>query len=86
MFFEESVPLEGYPFHSNDTVKGFNTQSTKAWDKDCFHCAQWHYLFRQDYFSDLSFLLTSLVFKVHDAGSLKIYFVSDIVKKGKEED
>lgn len=45
-------------------------------------CAQWHYLLRQTYFSDLSFLLTSLVFGVHDAVSLKITVVSDIVNKG----
>jgi len=45
-------------------------------------CARWHYLFRQNYFSDFSFLLTSLVFGVHDAVSLKITVVNDIVKKG----
>jgi Fe-S-cluster containining protein len=45
-------------------------------------CAQWHYLFRQDYFSDLSFLLSSLVFGVREAVSLKITIVSDILKKG----
>jgi Fe-S-cluster containining protein len=43
--------------------------------------AQWHHLFRQTYFSDLSFLLTSLVFGVQEAVSLKFKVVSDIVKK-----
>jgi Fe-S-cluster containining protein len=42
----------------------------------------WHHIFRETYFSDLSFLLASLVFGVHDAVSLKFIVVSDIVKKG----
>jgi Fe-S-cluster containining protein len=42
----------------------------------------WHHVFRQTYFSDLSFLVASLFFGVHDAVSLKFTAVSDIVKKG----
>jgi Fe-S-cluster containining protein len=42
--------------------------------------ARWHYLFRGNYFSDLSFLMASLIFGVNDAISLKFNVVSDILR------
>ena len=42
----------------------------------------WHYIFRQDYFSDLSFLMASLIFGVHGAVSLKFTIVNDVINKG----
>jgi len=42
--------------------------------------ARWHYLFRENYFSDLSFLMASLFFGVNDAISLKFNVVSDILR------
>ena len=47
--------------------------------------ARWHYLFRETYFSDLSFLMTSLFFGVNDAISLKFNVVSDILKNENRE-
>lgn len=41
--------------------------------------AEWHHLFRQAYFSDLSFMMTSLVFGVNDTVSLKFAVVRDMV-------
>jgi hypothetical protein len=48
-------------------------------------CARWHYIFRETYFSDPSFLLTSLFFGVNDAVSLKYNVLSDILKKKNRE-
>jgi hypothetical protein len=46
------------------------------------HLSHWHQSFRQQYFSDLSFLLTSLVLGVNDSVRIKFAIVSDIVTKG----
>ncbi len=45
-------------------------------------CAQWHHVFRKDYFSDFSFLLTALVYGIHESISLKFNIVGDIIKEG----
>ncbi len=44
--------------------------------------APWHQLYPGMYFSDLSFLVTALVFGVHEAVNLKFRIVSDVVKTG----
>lgn len=46
------------------------------------HLSQWHQSFRQSYFSDLSFLLASLVFGITGAVRMKFAIVSDIVTSG----
>jgi Fe-S-cluster containining protein len=46
------------------------------------HFSQWHQSFRQRYFSDLSFLLASLVFGVTEVVQMKFAMVSDIVTTG----
>lgn len=43
--------------------------------------SQWHHLFHQMYFSDLSFFLASLFYGTSEAVRLKFTIVSDIVKK-----
>jgi hypothetical protein len=48
-----------------------------------FH--QWHYLFIQRYFSDLSFLLASLAFGFTEVVRMKLDVVSDIVATGNRE-
>lgn len=47
--------------------------------------ARWHNLFRDNYFSDLSFLMASLIFGVNDAISLKFNVVSDILRSDKRD-
>jgi hypothetical protein len=42
----------------------------------------WHQFYQGMYFSDLSFLVTALVFGVHEAVNLKFRIVSDLVKTG----
>ena len=42
----------------------------------------WHDLFRQGYFSDLSFLMAALIFGVRESVSLKFAIVNDVVNKG----
>jgi Fe-S-cluster containining protein len=49
------------------------------------HFSEWHRLFREMYFYDLSFLFASLIFGINEAVSLKFTIVGDIVKKGKRE-
>ncbi len=44
--------------------------------------SQWHHLFNQMYFSDLSFFLASLFYGTSETVQLKFDIVSDIVKKG----
>jgi len=46
------------------------------------HFSQWHHSFNQRYFSDLSFLLSSLVFGVTEAVRMKFAIVSGIVTTG----
>jgi len=46
------------------------------------HLSQWHQVFRGQYFSDLSFLLSSLIFGFSESVRMKFQIVSDIVKKG----
>jgi Fe-S-cluster containining protein len=46
---------------------------------------QWHHLFAQRYFSDLSFLLASLAFGFTDVVRMKLEVVSDMVNTGKRE-
>jgi Fe-S-cluster containining protein len=48
-------------------------------------CARWHYIFKETYFSDLSFFLTSLFFGFNDAILLKFNVVSDILKNENRE-
>ena len=48
-----------------------------------FH--QWHYLFIQRYFSDLSFLLASLTFGFTEVVRMKLDVVRDMVNAGKRE-
>lgn len=45
----------------------------------------WHQLYPGMYFSDLSFLVSALVFGVHEAVTLKFRIVSDVVKKGSRD-
>ncbi len=46
------------------------------------HCYPWHQSFRENYFSDLSFLLTSLVFGVPESVRMKFFLVRDIITSG----
>lgn len=46
---------------------------------------QLHQSFRERYFSDLSFLITSLIFGVNEAVRMKFAIVSDIVNTGNRE-
>lgn len=46
------------------------------------HFSQWHQSFRQRYFSDMSFLLVSLMFGVTEAVRMKFTIVRDIVTTG----
>jgi hypothetical protein len=45
-------------------------------------CADWHQIFNQNYFADLSFLTTSLIFGVTGAIQIKFTLVRDLITTG----
>jgi Fe-S-cluster containining protein len=49
------------------------------------HFGQWDQMFRQMYFSDLSFLVASLIYGFPESVRLKFTIVSDVVKRGIRE-
>jgi Fe-S-cluster containining protein len=73
-----NVTIDGYAL-INDNMLLNVSENIETLSK---HFFQWHYSFRQQYFSDLSFLLTSLVFGVRETVQMKFIIVSDIVTKG----
>jgi len=67
----EKVISDEMLLHTADTITTLSEQFL-----------EWHQLFSQLYFSDLSFLLTSLVFGFQDAIKMKFSIVREIVETG----
>jgi len=68
---------DGFPVDDKTLLK-----ISQRIDELSHHLPQWHQVFRGQYFSDLSFLVSSLIFGFSESVRMKFHIVSDIVKKG----